>query len=139
MRTAAWWLPLLFVACSGGGTTDAATDDTNDTDTTGGSTWTCDPPQYDLTGMTCSQLATAWTNTVRAAEYCDVKEDCVVLRPQCEHWGDVNCWYATNGSCVDGSVLAEFNTASASCANGQVCSCGAMPEADCLDHKCVIL
>ena len=137
MRTAAWWLPLLLVACSGGGTTDTTTDDTDDTDTTGGSTWTCDPPQYDLAGLTCEQLGTAWTNTVRAADYCDVKEDCTILRAQCEHWNQVDCWYATNLSCVDGTVIAQFNAAAANCGGDDVCSCGAMPEPDCINHACV--
>ena len=137
MRQVVWMVAA--AACSGGGTTDSQTTTDVPTEDTAPEPWTCDPPNYDLASMTCEQLGTAWVNTVKAADHCDVKEDCTVLRAQCEHWNQVDCWYATNASCVDGTVVNEFNAAASDCGGDDVCSCGAMPAADCLNHHCVTL
>jgi hypothetical protein len=140
MRWLAW---AMFAAGCGGGAdseTDASTDVT-DTETSPTIEPLCDIPQYDLGSMTCSQLATALDNQVNAGNRCSVKEDCVILRAECEHWQQTGCWYAANRECVglavEGKIdVAAFNAAAANCNGTQGCSCGGTPDVDCIAGRC---
>lgn len=133
-----WWslLVVALVACGGGdGTSDSSTGDDDDTQPL-----ECELPNYDLTVMSCEQLAGAWTDTVAAGNDCNEASECVAIRAPCESWYQVNCYYATNASCVDAQKLTEFSSEAGGCnTGGDSCICSGSTEVDCVNHVCTIL
>lgn len=129
---------LLLLACGGddgatdGDPTDGGTTPTFDTDL-------CDElPFYDLGPMTCDQLTNAFLNSVEGAEDCNVPEDCQVVRPSCETWNGVGCYYAVN-TCFGPTEVQAFNAEATACTTDDRCSCGAQPAVDCVAGKCTLL
>lgn len=127
-------LAMVLAACGGDGSADTA--DT-DTDGTTSPVDLCDGiPSFDLDGLTCEQLADAMMDTVDAADRCTTKDDCQVLRAECEHWVQVGCHYVAN-TCLENDLWNEFNAKASGCAvGGMVCECGSPPDAECVSGKC---
>ena len=126
-------LTVLLVGC--GGDSDGGTD-TLDTD---GGTAAGDPcedvPEFDIDGLSCEQLGTAYESILDASDVCSTAGDCKAVRASCEHWNAVNCWYVAN-DCAD-DVLDDFDSASAGCIYGtNQCTCTAAPAVDCISGKC---
>lgn len=132
------WITALLVACGGGG------DDADDADGTGNTTepqvLECELPQYDLSSLSCDQLAAAWRDTVEAGNDCNTAADCVVLRAPCESWYQVECYYATRASCVDAGDLSAFAAEATGCNTvGDSCICSGDTPVDCVSGECVIV
>ena len=140
MRLFASIVVLLLAGCNGDADTGADTD--TDTDTDGPAGGVCDDvPVFDLGGMSCAQLGTAFESTMDASDICAEKKDCDAIRAPCESWNAVSCWYVAN-DCADG-VLSDFTAeiAGMSCeinATGAVnqCTCPAAPDVDCVSGNC---
>jgi hypothetical protein len=133
-----WWslLVVALVACGGDdGTSDSSAGDDDDTQPL-----ECELPNYDLTTMSCEQLAGAWRDTVSAGNYCNEASECVALRAPCESWYQVGCYHATNAACVDAEDLAAFSAEAAGCTTtGDSCICSGSAGADCINHVCTIV
>lgn len=96
-------------------------------------------PPYDLPSLDCAQLGNAFESTVKASDQCNVKEDCIVVHPQCETWNAVICYYAAN-LCVDPQLMQSFNNEAGGCTDGSdTCDCEAAPDVDCIAHTCVLV
>lgn len=138
MRHGLVWI--LAIGC--GGKDTAATDSTDSSSTsTDVETDPCaDVPSCNFEGMDCDGLDQALARIVDAAEECAVASDCVLIRPQCETWNTVNCYYPVN-KCLDPSVIAEMNAQSGGCTlgPGESCVCGAPPEVDCVKGRCELV
>lgn len=127
---------LVLVGCGGDGDATDSSPTTGDDD----DAVTCDVPQFDLTTMSCEQLAGAWRQTVEAGNDCTDASDCVVLRAHCEAWYQVDCFYTTNGGCVDATDLGAFEAAAAGCTTtGDSCICAGEQPVDCVNGECVIV
>lgn len=129
---------LLLVSCSGDG---------KPADGSWGTTLEEEPvvidceerPPYNLPTLDCAQLGNAFERTVDALNACNEASDCVLVRPQCETWNAVGCYYAAN-TCVTQQVVQEFNAEATGCSeNNNSCTCDAPPEVDCINHTCVII
>jgi hypothetical protein len=134
-----WWAPaLVFAACGGGKDATDSGPAGDDDDTT--ATVSCDLPQFDLTTMSCDQLASAWRQTVEAGNGCVEASDCTVLRARCEQWYQVDCFYATNATCVTAAELDAFQVEAAGCTTvGDSCTCAGEQPVDCVAGECVIV
>lgn len=143
----AWCVVIgLLVGC--GGNDDGTDLPDTDTDDPGGSPEErCDGiPTYDIVGMSCAQLGTAYENLLDDADRCTIDTNCQVIRAPCEHWNQVGCWYTANDCIVSNDsptdpsefpTLNEFGTESQGCATTQVCDCnGPTPTAVCEDGRC---
>jgi hypothetical protein len=102
----------------------------------------CELPQYEIEGMDCEELAYSFEQLTNYAADCNADEDCQAIRPACEQWDAVECYYPVN-SCFTTELLNTYNAQSSDCSNigGQTfvgCTCGDEPKVICLDHKCEI-
>jgi hypothetical protein len=134
-----WWFAAGLVACGGdGGRSDSATGDDDDDD--GTVPIECNLPGFDIDVLSCDQLASAWRQTVDAGAACNQASECVVLRASCEQWYQIECFHATNASCVGPDQMAAYNSAGAGCTTGgDACICGPEPAVDCVNHVCTIV
>lgn len=138
MRAFGWMAIAVVTACGGGGTTEDT--DGNTTRPTGNNDQgICDGlPEFDIEGMNCDQLTSAFTQVVDAYYECETKNDCQAVRVQCEHWGALGCYYPVNTCFQD---MAAFNAEAGPCAEtgGQagICKCGGAPDVDCVNGQCV--
>lgn len=127
-------LALFFCACAGKDADPAAD----------GPALDCDElPTYAFEELSCEQLAYAFERTVRAALSCSEDADCQALHPPCEHWSEVDCYYAVN-RCFTPERLAPFDQHTADCtAVGTMtytgCVCDAPPEVGCVQGSCTAL
>jgi hypothetical protein len=96
-------------------------------------------PPYDLPSLDCDQLSNAFESTIRAAHACNGPSDCQLIRPRCETWGEVSCYYAAN-FCIDPQQLEMFDAEAESCSAGYSgCECEEEPTVDCVNHMCVLI
>lgn len=126
-------LTILAIACSG----DKATTPSGEGSDTPISI-TCDLPPYEPSEMDCSQLTYAFNRLVDEASDCNTDDDCRIVRPVCETWDEIGCFYAVN-FCFDEETFNAFNATGSSCvsAGSAGCYCGDVePVARCISHAC---
>lgn len=145
MRLAWFVLAAVAVGCSGGDkSTSESGSPTGDDDDDDLPSTPCDAvPYFDPDGMSCDELGSAWEQLIGSAKACETDDDCSIVKPACEHWAEVDCWYTYNKNCVDASTLAAFSAEATEreciTSTGQVgvCKCGAAPDVLCgSDHRC---
>jgi hypothetical protein len=96
-------------------------------------------PPYDLPSLDCAQLGNAFESTLRAASACNGPADCQLIRPRCETWGEVACYYAAN-YCVGPRELDRFAAEAEGCTAGnESCDCEEEPIVDCVNRSCVLI
>ncbi|MBX2800742.1 MAG: hypothetical protein KTR31_23880 [Myxococcales bacterium] len=144
----------LLVAC-GGETTDGPT--TTDETEVEFDQSLCEFPYFDLDGMNCDQIESAFTQTVGFAEDCNRSEDCQVISGNCESGGftAAGCWYAVNmcdqsppgypdvqpsyGWVEVGRFQRAWRAGSCEQPNTGCSGCDARPDVDCIEGKCTLL
>src|SRR5688500_7263280 len=112
MRLLGWMLLFGVVGCGGDGGSDSGTNTsiTGDDDDGIGPGGHCDDvPNYDPSDMSCDALGAAWEDLIGSAKSCDDDTDCSVVKPACENWDAVGCWYAYNNDCIEGATISSFN------------------------------
>jgi hypothetical protein len=131
-----WVLALGMGGCSGGkdtaGDSGAPTDEPVVID--------CALPQYELGELDCEELAYSFEQLTNYAADCNTDEDCQAVRPACEQWDAVECYYPVN-YCFTADLVSTYNAESGDCSSigGQTfvgCTCGEEPPVVCVDHKC---
>ena len=131
----------LLVGCGGGGDGASADVGTDGTPTSPVDTALCDAiPQFELSGMTCDQIESAFSQTMSAARDCITSDDCKAVDGQCESFVDAACWYPVN-PCVDSATVSSFASAWSGCPTQNLgCSgCPPEPEVQCLNNRCAFV
>ncbi|MEQ1565606.1 MAG: hypothetical protein ABMA64_08210 [Myxococcota bacterium] len=136
------WLALGAAGCGGKGGSDSGSTASGDDDDAVSGDPCAEVLFFDTTGMGCDQLGSAFEQMMGSATTCDIDSDCAIVKPQCEDWVEVGCWYPYNRSCVESAEIAKYNSAAATIncnppigSRGE-CECGAAPEVMCVEHRC---
>src|SRR5262245_41750174 len=75
---------LASAGCSGkDGSSDSATSLGGDDDDDNTPVALCSVPTFEIDGMTCDQLGSAWDQVILAAKPCEVDADCNIVHPDC--------------------------------------------------------